>query len=150
MPITLAVHVLCFALVATGVIANDVVHVTVRRAVGRGASADAASIARMMPRFALLSQIGAVLMLLTGIGLLAERHWADWGQGWLTAKLIVFGVLILNGPLVARPAALALIDALAGGKAEATEPLLHRLSLFHVVQTIGLATIVVLAVLRPF
>ena len=150
MPITLAVHFLSFGLVATGVIGGDVVDGAIRGALRRGAAQEAGAVAGLMLRLALCAQIGAGLMLLTGVGLLAEGHWARWGQGWLTVKLILFGVLILNGPLVARPAAVALRTALQAGKSDGTVAPLRRLALFHVVQTTGLIGIVVLAVLKPF
>jgi uncharacterized membrane protein len=150
MPITLALHVLSFGLVATGVIGGDVVDGAIRGALRRGAAQEAGAIAGMMLRLAVAAQIGAGLTLLTGVGLLAEGHWARWGQGWLTVKLILFGVLILNGPLVARPAAVALRTALQAGKSDGTVAPLRRLALFHVVQTTGLIGIVALAVLKPF
>jgi uncharacterized membrane protein len=150
MPITLAVHILSFGLVATGVIGGDVVDGAIRGALRRGAPQEAGAIAGMMLRLAVAAQVGAGLLILTGVGLLAEAHWARWGQGWLTVKLILVGVLILNGPLVARPAAVALRTALQAGKLDATAPPLRRLALFHIVQTSGLIGIVVLAVLKPF
>lgn len=150
MSITLAVHILSFGFVATGVIGGDVVDGAIRSALRRGATQEAGAIAGMMMRLAICSQVGAGLLLLSGVGMLAEKHWAFWGQGWLTTKLVLFGVLVLNGPLVARPAAMALRAALRAGKTEVTAPLLSRLALFHVVQTTGLVAIVVLAVLKPF
>lgn len=150
MPITLAVHILSFGLVATGVIGGDVVDGAIRGALRRGAAQEAGAIAGMMLRLAIVAQVGAGLLILTGVGMLAEAHWAWWGQGWLTIKLILVGVLILNGPLVARPAAVALREALQAGKMEATVPLLRRLAVFHVAQTTGLIAIVALAVLKPF
>lgn len=150
MPITLAVHIFSFGLVATGVIGGDVIDGAIRSALRRGATQEAGAIAGMMMRLAICAQVGAGLMLLSGVGLLAEKHWTFWGQGWLTVKLILFGVLILNGPLVARPAAMTLRAALQAGKTDAISAPLRRLAWFHVVQTAGLVAIVVLAVLKPF
>jgi uncharacterized membrane protein len=150
MSITLAVHILSFGLVATGVIGGDVVDGSVRGALRRGAVQEADAIAGMMLRLAICAQVGAGLLLLSGVGMLAEKHWGFWGEGWLTVKLILFGVLVLNGPLVARPAAKALRAALQAGRMDATSRILSRLALFHVVQTVGLVAIVVLAVLKPF
>jgi uncharacterized membrane protein len=150
MLMTLTIHLLAFSLVATGLIANNVLLVVVRGMVRRGTSADAVVLVRLTMPFAIVFLVGAGLLLLSGVGMLAERHWAMWGQLWLTVKLLLFAVMILNGRLVARPAALALVDALAAGRTEGAATPLKRLALYHVVQTTVLAAIVVLAVLKPF
>jgi len=149
MPITLTVHLLAFGLVVTGLVANNVVLVVVGRMARRGAAAEAVVVARLTMPFAIVFLVGAGLLILSGVGMLAEGHWADWGQLWLTVKIVLFVVVILNGRLVARPAALALIDALAAGRTEGTATPLRRLALYHVVQTTVFVAIVVLAVLKP-
>ena len=81
---------------------------------------------------------------------MASEHWAFWGQGWLTVKLALFVLLVLNGPLVARPAAQRLAVALTSGASQEVAASLRRLDVFDVVQVAGLAAIVILAVLKPF
>jgi uncharacterized membrane protein SirB2 len=58
---------------------------------------------KMSKQFASMPQIGSLLMLLSGLGLLAAREWTQLGQPWLLAKLALFVVLTLNGALVAAP-----------------------------------------------
>ena len=70
------------------------------------------------------------------------------GTGWLYAKLALFVLLVINGPFVARPAAMQLLGALESGDAVAAP--LKRLEVFHTVQVAGLVGIVLLAVLKPF
>jgi uncharacterized membrane protein len=149
MPFALAIHLLCFAVLAGGSIGAKVLHGAMRARI-ESAPAQAAVLLGAMLRFSIVAQIGAGLMLLSGLGLLQVEHWAYWGHGWLMTKLAVFVVLILNGPLVARPTAARLLDALnAGGGAAVAAPL-KRLEIFHMVQVTGLVAIVLLAVLKPF
>jgi uncharacterized membrane protein len=148
--LALAIHLLCFAVLAGGSVGAKVVHGALRAAIARS-PAEGAIVLKMMLRFAIVAQIGAGLMLLSGIGLLSSEHWAFWGQRWLTVKLVVFVLVVLNGPLVARPAAKRLLGALtSGATGDAVAAPLARLSVFHTVQLIGFVAIVLLAVLKPF
>jgi hypothetical protein len=147
--ITLAVHLVSLTILAGGGVGAIVMQTAVNATMRRSAS-EAAVLAGTMLRFALTAQLGALLMLLSGLGLMAGRHWADWGHPWLMAKLALFVILVLAGPLIARPAGASLVTALAaGGEPDAVAGSLRRLTLFHVVQKGGLVAIIVLAVLKP-
>jgi hypothetical protein len=150
MGITLAAHLVSLTVLAGGGVGSIVMHTALTGALRRSA-AEASALAGTMMRFALTAQLGAVLMALTGLGLLVERQWADWGHTWLVVKLSLFVVLVLAGPIIARPAGAALLQALAAGKPDApgVTAALRRLTLFHLVQKSGLIAIIVLAVLRP-
>jgi len=150
MLLALAIHLICFAVLAAGGLGAKVLHGAMRAAID-SSPGDAAVLLRTMLRFAVVAQVGAGLMLLSGLGLLASEHWGYWGMGWLNAKIALFVVLVLNGPLVARPAANKLLSALTSGATgdEVAVPL-RRLDLFATVQVIGLVGIVLLAVLKPF
>lgn len=149
MLVALAIHLLCFAILAGGSLGAKVLHGVMRGRV-QSAPAQAAVLLSAMLRFSIVAQVGAGLMLVSGIGLLSAEHWAYWGKAWLYVKLGLFVLLVINGPLVARPAAMQLLDALnAGGGAAVAAPL-KRLEIFHTVQIIGLTAIVLLAVLKPF
>lgn len=149
MLLALAIHLLCFAFLAGGSLGAKVLHGAMRAQLG--SPAQAALLLSTMLRFSIVAQIGGGLMLVSGIGLLATEHWAYWGSGWLYAKLGLFVVLMANGPLVARPAAMQLLGALeSGGSGVAVTAPLKRLEIFHMVQVAGLAGIVLLAVLKPF
>jgi len=150
MHLALAIHLLCFAFLAGGSIGAKVLHGAMRTRIA-STPTQAAVLLSAMLRFSIVAQIGAGLMLVSGVGLLATEHWAYWGQGWLYAKLALFLVLIINGPLVARPAAMQLLGALESGNSGAAVAVpLKRLEVFHMVQVTGLIGIVLLAVLKPF
>jgi uncharacterized membrane protein len=150
MLVALATHLICFAILAAGGLGAKVLHGAMRAAIG-GAPGDAVVLLRTMLRFSIVAQVGAGLMLLSGLGLLASEHWAYWGTGWLSAKIALFVLLVLNGPLVARPAAKQLLGALTSGSTgDAVAIPLRRLDVFATVQVIGLVAIVLLAVLKPF
>jgi len=150
MRLALAIHLLCFAFLAGGSLGAKVLHGAMRAKI-TGSPTQAAVLLSAMLRFSIVAQIGAGLMLVSGLGLLATERWAYWGQGWLYAKLALFVVLIINGPLVARPAAMQLLGALeSGGTGTAVTVPLKRLEIFHMLQVTGLIGIVLLAVLKPF
>jgi hypothetical protein len=150
MSVTLAAHFVSLTVLAGGGVGAMVMHLALSAAVRRSAI-EASALAGTMLRFALTAQLGAILMALTGLALLAERQWADWGHLWLMVKLALFVLLVLAGPIIARPAGASLQQALgAGGSNDpGVAAALRRLSLFHVVQKSGLIAIIVLAVLRP-
>jgi len=150
MGVTLAAHLVSLTILAGGGVGAIVMQTALNTAVRRSAG-EASALAGTMLRFALTAQLGAMLMLLTGVGLLAERQWADWGHLWLMVKLALFVLLVLAGPIIARPAGASLREALAAGGSNApgVAAALRRLSLFHTVQKTGLIAIIVLAVLRP-
>jgi uncharacterized membrane protein len=150
MLLALAIHLLCFAVLAGGSLGAKVLHGAMRTRI-ESTPAQAAVLLSAMLRFSIVAQIGAGLMLVSGVGLLGTEHWAFWGQGWLYAKLALFVLLVINGPLVARPAALQLLGALeSGGSGAAVAVPLKWLEIFHMVQVAGLVGIVLLAVLKPF
>ncbi len=150
MRLALAIHLLCFAFFTGGSVGAKVLHGAMQAKIA-GAPAQAAVLLSAMLRFSIVAQIGAGLMLASGIGLLAVEGWAYWGQGWLYAKLALFILLVINGPLVARPAAVQLLGALeSGGSGAAVAAPLKRLGIFQLVQVAGLVGIVLLAVLKPF
>ena len=150
MGVTLAAHLVSLTILAGGGVGAIVMQTALNAAVRRSA-AEASVLAGTMMRFALTAQLGAGLMALTGVGLLVERQWADWGHTWLMVKLVLFFVLVLAGPIIARPAGASLQKALAAGGSNdpGVAAALRRLTLFHVVQKTGLIAIIVLAVLRP-
>ena len=149
MLIALAIHLLCLTILSGGSLGAKVLHGAIRGKI-ESAPAQAAVLLTAMLRFSVVAQVGAGLMLVSGIGLLSADRWAYWGTGWLYVKLAVFVLLVLNGPLVARPAANELLAALNAGGGTAVAAPLKRLESFHIVQVVGLVAIVLLAVLKPF
>jgi len=149
MRLALAIHLLCLTILAAGSLGAKVLHGAMRGRI-QSAPAQAAVLLSAMLRFSVVAQVGGGLMLVSGIGLLSAERWVFWGTGWLYVKLALFVLLVLNGPLVARPAANQLLEALNAGGGTAVAAPLKRLEIFHTVQVIGFAAIIVLAVLKPF
>lgn len=146
-------HLLSLTVIATGMLGSFTIYLTFRKAL-HSAPGHLPGLGRMFPLFAMVAQGGLVLMILSGLALMYSRGWADWGQPWLMAKFSVIVVLALNGPMVARPAAMRMAQALAKGGVSPTENPVVRasvrtLALFYTVQVTGLAVIIGLAVLGP-
>ena len=148
----LALHLLCLVLLAAGGVGGGFLHLAVARMV-RTEPREALAVARIGARFGMLATAAALLMLATGVGLLATRGWADVGQPWLSAKLTIFVALFLNGLLVAKPNGARLGAAIAaaagGGGAAAVDAPLRRMGVFHAVQSAGLVTLILLGVFGP-
>jgi hypothetical protein len=153
--VALALHLLCLVLLAAGGIGGGFLHLALARMV-RTEPRQALVVARIGARFGMVASTAALLMLATGVGLLATRGWADWGHAWLSVKLSLFAALFLNGLLVARPNGARLgaaLAALAGGgdarQAAAVEGPLRRMGVFHAVQSAGLVALILLGVFGP-
>jgi hypothetical protein len=165
----LLLHLGGITLLAAGTIGGLMLHRAIWRDLA-SAPAQAAAAVRVGQHFPLMTQSGAVVMLLSGLLLLAARQWVYVGQPWLTVKLSLYALLWLNGLCVARPAArqfgrvlpkwLAVhgllpatvaADAAPSGRAEiiaALAQVRRRLTIFHTNQTLGLALIIILAVFK--
>ena len=165
----LLLHLGGVTLLAAGAIGGLMLHRAIWRDMAN-TPAQAAAAVRIGHHFPILTQTGAVVMLISGVLLLATRHWVYVGQPWLTAKLSLYALLWLNGLFVARPASRQFgrvlpewlaahdrqlvavsADAAPSSRAElATARALvrRRLTIFHTNQTLGLAIILVLAVFK--
>jgi len=53
------------------------------------------------PKFA---TTGALLLLISGINLIAANGWVYWGQSWLTVKLVLFVFLFFHPIFTVKPA----------------------------------------------
>ena len=102
--VALLLHIIGVTIVSTGTLGGLLLNEIVWRTLERD-SAQGAAIARVGRYFGPMSQAGAVVMLASGLLLLATRNWAYVGQTWLTIKFGIYILLWLNGLLVARPAA---------------------------------------------
>ncbi len=149
MLVALAIHLLCLTILAAGALGAKVLHGAVRAKITDSASMAAVLLSAML-RFSIVAQVGAGLMLVSGIGLLWVEHWAYWGRAWLYVKLVLFIILVVYPRFVARPAAMQRRRALESGGGAAVAAPLKRLEAFHTVQVAGLTAIVLLAVLKPF
>lgn len=146
-------HLVALTVLACGGLGGGLLHIRLRNAL-RTAPAQAGALGPLAMNFGIVAQIGALLMLLSGIALLASRGWADWGQHWLSTKLTIFVIMVANGVLVAKPAGARLASAAArAATGEDTRAdvaaAVQRLGTFHLVQLVGFLAIIALGVLGP-
>ncbi|MBI3791734.1 MAG: hypothetical protein HY275_12770 [Gemmatimonadetes bacterium] len=144
----LLAHLASFAILATGSLGGLLVHqALVAQLAVPGATV--APLLRLGARLGLVARVGSVLMLASGLTLMAARGWGDWGHPWLMAKLALWLFLSANGMVVGGPAGAAAAQALATGNAALAMPALGRLGRFHLVQGIGTLAMVALGVFGP-
>ena len=109
-------------------------------------------LAPLMGRYPVIIQVGAVLMLLSGLTMLNALHWAVVSQSWFIIKMFLYVALILNGTLVARPTGLrlkALLMQPAGpGTTGRFLSLKRKMTIFHITEFSMLIAIYVLAIYR--
>lgn len=118
--------------------------------------AGAAAIAVTLRGYGLAAQIGAGVMLLSGLGLLFASKWAQWGSLWLSIKLALFVALGMFGGIVGGGSSRKLGALLDAGVANPSAPLdeaaiarLHGTrTIFHVVETLLFAVVIGLAVFK--
>jgi uncharacterized membrane protein SirB2 len=101
--IALLLHMLGIIVLSGGAVGGLILDRVVWRNLAT-APQQAAAAGRVSRYFPIVAQLGAAVMLLSGVLLLAARNWAFVGQPWLTLKLALFILLLLNGMLVAKPA----------------------------------------------
>jgi hypothetical protein len=56
----------------------------------------------MMKTLPIIIQLGLLVQIISGIGLLHATEWTIWGQTWLTVKLLLVLWAFLNGLLVGK------------------------------------------------
>jgi hypothetical protein len=144
----LLAHLVSFAVLATGSLGGLLVHRALMDQLATP-GADASSLMRLGARLGLVARVGSILMLVSGVSLMAARGWGDWGQPWLMTKLALWLALSANGIVVGGSAGAAAGRALGQGNTAAAMPALMRLSRFHVVQGLGTLAMVLLGVFGP-
>ena len=107
----------------------------------------------MVPLLLLFPRViisGAMLMLITGLLMLYGVHWVFWGQTWLSLKLILFILLVLNGRLVGKKLFASIAAGLQSPDHEirALLPLKTRLTRFHIMQYCMLLALLALVIFR--
>lgn len=56
----------------------------------------------MMKTLPIIIQMGVLVQIISGIGMLHSREWSFWGQNWLYIKLVLVVIAVLNGILVGK------------------------------------------------
>ena len=122
-------------------------------------------LAKAYSRFPLFATGGALLLLVSGINLLASSGWAFWGQSWLTVKLMLFVFLFVHPIFTVKPAGARLGKLLqqesmkndAGKDAIPTsEDTINQIKAlrkvfvrFHIIQFSVLTLLLILATFKP-
>lgn len=149
----LLLHLLSLTIITGGMIGSLTIYLVFRKAV-HSAPAQLPGLGRMFPIFGILTQAGLLLMIISGLLLMKSRGWGDWGQSWLTVKLVIVVLLFANAHAVAMPIGKRMGQALAkGGMPPGENPevlkAIRSLAIFWTVQVIGMISIICLAVLKP-
>ena len=113
-------------------------------------------------RFPFFATLGAILLLLSGICLLAASGWAFLSASWLQVKLVLFLFLFLHPIFTVKPAGAKLgallmqqSQASEGGIAPSEEVLAQlkafksKFTRFHIIQLSVLAVLLILATFKP-
>jgi hypothetical protein len=119
----LLLHIVGLFLIAGGSVGSLVVERLLWQHVGQGKIGLASGLLPLLRQLPVVIQIGSFSMPLSGLLMLQQVQWSYWGQLWLTGKLMLYVLLVLNGILVAKPAGERLAQTLSG----MTAPLLAGL-----------------------
>lgn len=113
---------------------------------------------QLFRRIGLLSPFGSLLLLLSGIASMYFSGYTVFSHGWLTAKIILFGALVVNGgminPPLMRKRSRLIEQMIEGNSLEHAEGILatynRQQSIFLLVQTLIVIMVLYLAVFKPF
>lgn len=138
-------HLIGFSVVSALIIAGWVLN---SRLIAEQDPALKLYLGRIMRGLGLLSPIGAAILLITGIGNIYNLY-GDTGvewytQGWLVVKIILFGILVVNGilfgPALSKKRMKIVQATLEEGETEETSATLRQLNSqirwFYVVQAV--------------
>lgn len=146
-------HLIGFGVIATLLIAGPILEQKFKKAETLDAKATLQKALRSM---GLLSPLAIVLLLLTGIGNMYYSELGLFEAGWLTAKIIFFAIVVVNGAMAGARAGKRgkLIDRLARGETPPNalsemQSYNKQQSIFYLTQTILILVILVLSVFKP-
>jgi hypothetical protein len=104
----------------------------------------------LLLRFPPILVTGAMLLLVSGLLMLYGLNWIYWGQTWLTIKLFLFLLIVLNGRLHGRP-----IFYKIAGEAQLPKPsteklfaLKNKIRRFHIIQFFMLFAVIALVIFK--
>jgi len=146
-------HFLGFGLLFSTLVAGWMLHGQYKKATDFSTKA---MVLRLLRPIGLLSPVGILLMLLTGIGNMHVRGLGLFTESWLSAKIVVFVIAMINGLLFgarARKRA-RLISQMADGSAphgtDGTINVLDKqMRLFYIIQFVLLLIILTLSIVKP-
>ena len=146
-------HFLGFGLLFSTLVAGWMLHGQYKKATDFSTKA---MVLKLLRPIGLLSPVGILLMLLTGIGNMHVRGLGLFTESWLSAKIVVFVIAMINGLLFgarARKRA-RLISQMADGSAphgtDGTINVLDKqMRLFYIIQFVLLLIILTLSIVKP-
>jgi uncharacterized membrane protein SirB2 len=150
----LIIHLIGFGLLAGVVFITPVLESSLRKTVNYS---DALGQLKLISKVGLLSPIAVVVMLASGIGLMYAYGYGIFTYGWLTGKLLIFLVLLLNGGYAAvniSKKRREIYEDLAAGKDNPRLPgellrMHNRQSQFTRLQALFLLMILIFTVYKP-
>ena len=149
----LLVHFLGFGLLFSTLVAGWILHGQYKNAKEFSTKA---VILRSLRPIGLLSPIGILLMLITGIGNMHVRGLGLFSEAWLSTKIVVYAIASINGIVFGARAGKRgkLIGLMADGSApqgtdKSVDALDRQLRLFYIIQFVLLLIILTLSIVKP-
>lgn len=150
----LFLHLIGIGMVLTTIFAAPLFERSIRKASEKTV---ALSYQRLFRQIGLLSPFGSLIILFSGIGNMYFDGYTVFSHGWLTAKIILFAVLVVNGGMINPPLMrkrMRLLEQLVEGNApEGVEEMLGKYnrqqSIFLLVQSAVILVILYLSVYKP-
>ncbi len=149
----LIVHILGFGLLFTTLVAGWILHSQYTKASDFGTKG---IILRSLRPIGLLSPVGILIMLLTGIGNMQVRGLGLFTESWLSTKILVFIIAAINGTVFGIRASKRgkLVAQMADGSAPQGADLSigaldKQLRLFYIIQFVLIVIILALSIIKP-
>ena len=147
-------HILGVCMLLTTIIVSPIFERNIRKASDKNV---ALTYQRLFRQIGLLSPFGSLIILGSGIANMYYLGFGVFSQGWLTAKIILFAVLVVNGGMINPPLMrkrMNLLEQMAeadsSGDAHATLARYNRQqSIYLLVQSAIVGVILSLSVFKP-
>jgi hypothetical protein len=101
-----------------------------------------------VPKNLAVNRIGALIVILAGIGMMTIVHGAYGHQLWMRIKIVLVVAAALNGGVVRRRQAKKLQSSMEEANVPAIQKVLSRLNLFHITQFMIFFCIILLSVFK--
>jgi uncharacterized membrane protein SirB2 len=151
--ILLVIHLLGFATLFSATVGGWILHAHYRNA---GDYQSKALLLKSLRPFGILSPVAVLVMVASGIGNMVYFGLGPFSEGWLSAKLVVVFIIVVNGIIFGTRSVRRgkLVAELAeGGASEHTRTGINaldkQLSGFYAAQLMLLLIVLVLSVVRP-
>jgi hypothetical protein len=99
-------------------------------------------------KFSMLISIAAILLILTGIGMVIIFHGVVARMLWFKIKMILVLFIVINGALIARPSGIRLRKALGDNSNDEIAVLDSKLYIFYVIELTLFLAVFILSVFK--